>query len=88
VDYYLGEIILLPATAKPGDAWLPCDGQRMNSRMYAALFSLLETRFGGDGNPFYALPDYRSVAPPGSTYFICVSMGRDASSFPDRPWPR
>lgn len=83
MDYYLGEIILLPDTAEPDRDWLRCDGQRMNNRHYAALFSLIETRFGGDGNPFYALPDYRNLAPPGSMYFMCVG-GRSRPKYPER----
>ena len=84
MDYYLGEIILLPDTAVPGDAWRHCDGQLLNNRHDAALFSLIETRFGGDGEPFYALPDYRRVAPPGSTYFMFVGWAA-GGKFPERP---
>jgi microcystin-dependent protein len=38
------------------------------------LFSLLGTRFGGDGKTNFALPDLRQQAvPAGTQYCICVS---------------
>jgi microcystin-dependent protein len=38
-----------------------------------ALFSLIGTRFGGDGQTTFGLPDLRSVTPNGMTYTICTS---------------
>jgi microcystin-dependent protein len=38
-----------------------------------ALFSLLGTRFGGDGINTFAVPDLRPFAPQGLQYSICVA---------------
>ena len=45
-----------------------------------ALFSLLEFRFGGDGQTTFGLPDLRAAAPNGLTYTI-----RDQGVFPSTP---
>jgi microcystin-dependent protein len=37
----------------------------------AALFSLLGTKYGGNGKTTFALPDLRNAAPDGLTYSIC-----------------
>jgi microcystin-dependent protein len=38
----------------------------------AALFSLLGTKYGGDGTTTFRLPDLRNSAPNGLTYVICT----------------
>ncbi|SFV08866.1 Microcystin-dependent protein [Methylobacterium sp. 174MFSha1.1] len=50
-DAFLGEIRLFPYSKIPKE-WLPCNGQAMNIRQYAALYSLLGVRFGGDSVSF------------------------------------
>jgi microcystin-dependent protein len=52
---------------------LPCDGRLLTIAGNPALFSLLGTTYGGNGTTTFALPDLRSVAPNGMTYFICDS---------------
>ncbi len=39
--------------------WAYCDGQLLNISQFGALFSLIGTRFGGDGRVTFALPDLR-----------------------------
>ena len=43
-----------------------CNGQVMQISQNAALYSLLGTQFGGDGQTTYALPDLRGRTPVGA----------------------
>ena len=43
--------------------WATCDGQLMSIAQNTALFSLLGTQFGGDGQVSFGLPDLRSRFP-------------------------
>ncbi len=66
----LGEVMLFAGGAGVG---VPAAGQVLQINQNTALFSLLGTRFGGDGQTTFALPDLRDAAPNGLTYMICVS---------------
>lgn len=65
MDFYLGEIRLLPYPkgAPTADGWLPCDGRLLNISQNQALFSLLGNRFGGTPGQTFALPDLRGRTP-------------------------
>jgi len=52
---------------------MPAAGQLLPINQNQALFSLLGTKFGGDGKTTFALPDLSDVAPNGLTYVICTS---------------
>lgn len=47
----------------PPAQWANCDGQILPIAQNQALFSLLDTQFGGDGRTTMALPDLRSRTP-------------------------
>ncbi|CAM3820301.1 MULTISPECIES: phage tail protein [Pseudoalteromonas] len=49
--------------APKGWAW--CDGQLLAISQNQALFSLLDTQYGGDGRTNFKLPDLRSRVPVG-----------------------
>jgi microcystin-dependent protein len=66
----LGDIIL--SVNAYGSGALPADGRLLPINQNAAVFSLLGTRFGGDGVSTFALPDLRAFAPQGLQYSICV----------------
>jgi microcystin-dependent protein len=55
---FLGEIIAVPFNFVPR-GWLPCDGRLMPLSQNTALFSLLGTMYGGNGQSTFALPDLR-----------------------------
>lgn len=59
---FLGEIRLFAFDAVPQN-WTPCNGQVLQIRDNPALYSLLGTMYGGDGNATFALPDLRSRIP-------------------------
>ncbi len=53
-----GEIKLWAGNFAPRN-WAFCDGQTMTVSEYPALFSLLGTKYGGDGVTWFKLPDTR-----------------------------
>jgi microcystin-dependent protein len=55
---FLGEIRAVAFSYAPS-GWLPCDGRSLPIQTYSALFSLLGTTFGGDGQTTFKLPDLR-----------------------------
>ena len=61
-DPWIGEIALVPYNFAPR-GWAMCDGQLLPIAQNTALFSLLGTTFGGDGQTNFALPDLRGRAP-------------------------
>lgn len=58
MDPFIGEIKLLPYGFQP-KGWLDCNGQLLNIQQNAALYSLINTSYGGDGKTTFALPDLR-----------------------------
>lgn len=56
-----------------GSDRLPANGQLLPIDNYLALFSLLGTTYGGDGQNTFALPDLRKLAPNDMTYGICAN---------------
>lgn len=80
---YLGEIFLIKNLDEGKNPHLmPCKGQLMPLRQYTALFSLLGTRFGGDGRVTFAVPDLSNAKPPveGAEYYMLNGGG----NFPHR----
>jgi hypothetical protein len=79
VQCMLGDIVLSVNAYGNGGAFRPADGTILSISSNAALFSILGTRFGGDGRSSFGLPDLRAFAPQGMQYSICV-----AGIFPSR----
>jgi microcystin-dependent protein len=59
---FLGEIRMVAFNFAP-KGWASCDGQILSIQQNTALFSLLGTTFGGNGQTTFALPDLRGRAP-------------------------
>lgn len=68
---YLGQINLFPFDFAPR-GWAKCDGQLLPINENQALYSLLGTMYGGNGQTNFALPDLRGRVP----------IHRSASGFP------
>lgn len=66
----VGEIVLLPYDRQL-DSLAHCDGTLLLKQQNTALYALLGNRFGGNAQQF-ALPDLRSVAPKGFTYYMSL----------------
>lgn len=61
-DPFLGEIKIVPWTYAP-KGWAFCNGQFLPINQNQALFSLLGTMYGGNGQTTFALPDFRGRVP-------------------------
>jgi len=62
---FLGEIRLLPFNFAPR-GWADCNGQLMSIAQNTALFSILGTTYGGNGQTNFALPNLQGSAPLGT----------------------
>ncbi len=58
MDPFIGEIKMVGFNFPPR-GWATCDGQLLPISQNTALFSLLGTQYGGDGQTTFALPDLR-----------------------------
>jgi microcystin-dependent protein len=63
-DSYVGEIRIFGGNYAP-EYWAFCDGHTVSISQYEALFSLLGTTFGGDGQVNFALPNLNGRVPLG-----------------------
>ena len=71
---FVGEIRMFGFNFPP-QGWAFCDGQLLSISQNAALFSLLGTTYGGDGESNFALPDLRSRVP------VSLGQGEGLSSY-------
>jgi microcystin-dependent protein len=63
-DPFIGEIRMFGGTFAPL-GWADCNGQLAVIAQNTALFALIGTTYGGDGQTTFALPDLRSRIPIG-----------------------
>ncbi|WP_418602405.1 phage tail protein [Hwangdonia sp.] len=61
-DPFIGQISMFAGNFAPR-GWALCDGQLLPISQYSALFSILGTTYGGDGETTFALPDLRGRVP-------------------------
>jgi microcystin-dependent protein len=61
-DPFVAEIRIFPFNFAP-TGWATCDGQLLPLSQNTALFSLLGTTYGGNGQSNFALPDLQGNAP-------------------------
>ena len=64
MDAFLGSIIIFGGNFAPR-GWALCQGQLLPIAQNTALFSILGTTYGGNGQTTFALPDLRGRAPVG-----------------------
>ncbi len=62
MEPYIGQITMVAFNFAPRN-YAMCDGQIMSIAKNTALFSLLGTTYGGNGQTTFALPDLRGRAP-------------------------
>src|SRR5258706_8684270 len=76
---YLGEIRIVGFNFAP-TGWAMCNGQLMSIAQNTALFSLLGTMYGGDGQTTFALPNLQGRVPihtgqsPGTSNYVMGQM--------------
>ncbi len=81
---FIGEIALYPYNFAPR-GWAFCNGQILSIAQNTALFSLLGTTYGGNGQTTFALPDLRGRVPlssgqgPGLSNYDLGQTGGDES---------
>lgn len=75
---FLGEIKMISWNFPP-QGWAFCNGQFLPINQNQPLFSLFGTRFGGNGQTTFALPDLRGRAPlhRGGAYQNGVAGGQE-----------
>lgn len=81
-DPYVGQIMFAPYTNTP-NGWAECNGQLLPIQQNIALFALIGTTFGGNGQTTFALPDMRgrSLVHPGSGPGLTpVTLGQTGGS--------
>jgi microcystin-dependent protein len=83
---FIGQITLFAGNFAPR-GWAFCNGQLLSIQQNTALFSLLGTTYGGNGQTTFALPDLRGRAPisagqaPGlSNYVLGQSGGTETTT--------
>lgn len=59
IEPYLGNVTVFAGNFAPR-SWMFCQGQLLDIANYDALFALIGTTYGGDGQTTFALPDLRS----------------------------
>src|SRR6476619_6096122 len=62
---FMAEIVLFAGNFAPR-GWAFCHGQILSIAQNTALYALLGTTYGGDGQTTYALPDLRGRVPVGT----------------------
>jgi microcystin-dependent protein len=68
-NIFIGSIILNAGSYAP-QGWMVCNGALLQIAQYTTLFSLLGTKYGGNGTTTFALPNL--TGPGGTTYVIAV----------------
>jgi microcystin-dependent protein len=76
---FLGQIMVASFNFPP-KGWALCDGQLLAINQNQALFALLGTTYGGDGQTAFALPDLRGRVPihTGNGFTLGTSGGEEA----------
>lgn len=76
---FIGEIRMFPGNFAP-QGWAFCDGSLLSISQNDALFALIGTTYGGDGQNTFALPDLRSRVPihQGSGFPLAQAGGAEA----------
>ena len=93
MEPFLGEIRLVPFNFAPR-GWAICAGQVIPINQNQALFALLGTMYGGNGQTTFALPDLRGCVPigagqatGGSSYPLGATGGQETVNLTTRQLP-
>jgi len=86
MEPFVGQVILVGFNFAPY-GWFLCQGQLISIANYTALYALIGTTYGGDGQQTFALPDLRGRVPThqgqltgGSSYIIGQPFGTEGVS--------
>lgn len=91
---YLGEIRIFAGNFAPR-GWVFCRGQLLSIAQYDALYALIGTTFGGDGQVTFGVPDLQGRAavgqgtlPGGSTYVLGQVSGQESVTITTTTMPQ
>ncbi|MDK2766239.1 phage tail protein [Sphingomonas sp.] len=91
---FIGEIMTVPYNFAPRN-WAYCAGQTVAISQNTALFALIGTTYGGNGQTTFALPDLRGRAAVGqgqgpglSNYFIGEMSGTETTTLLSTQMPQ
>jgi microcystin-dependent protein len=75
---YIGEIRMFAGNFAP-QGWMFCEGQLLSIAENDALFNLIGTTYGGDGQSTFALPDLRGRLPihQGNNFTLAQNGGAE-----------
>lgn len=87
MDQYIGEIRMFGGNYAP-EGWAFCNGQIISITQNEALYSLIGTTYGGDGQSTFSLPDLRGRIPlhqgqnphTGTTYHTGQMAGTETAT--------
>ncbi|WP_205512004.1 phage tail protein [Longitalea arenae] len=65
MEGYIGQVVLFAGNFAPR-GWAFCQGQLLSIAQNTALFSILGTTYGGNGQTTFGLPDLRGRVPVGT----------------------
>ena len=68
----IGELVLL-SYKQNIEGLIPCDGRELQTSKYPALFSLIGTVYGGNGQSTFRIPKIVDTPVPGSQWYIHTS---------------
>lgn len=90
---FIGEIIMFAGNFNPR-GWALCQGQLLAISQNTALFSILGTTYGGNGQTTFALPDLRGRVPVGqgqgpglSSYTLGQQSGSETVTLTSQQMP-
>jgi microcystin-dependent protein len=81
LDFQTGTIVKFPHDL-PIKGWMPCHGQSLQIQFYAALFTLIQSKYGSDSALTFKLPDLRQKKEDGSYYRVGEIM-KDGTPYMD-----
>jgi microcystin-dependent protein len=72
MEPFIGQIQAFGFNYAP-NGWAACEGQMMPIAQNTALFSLLGTTYGGDGQTSFAWPDLRAAGTRDNVHY-CIAI--------------
>jgi microcystin-dependent protein len=83
---FIGEVVFYAFNYAP-QGWAPCAGQLLAISQDIPLFEVIDSKFGGNNQTVFALPDYRDLTSHlnGLQYCIALSGTVPSASGPSRP---
>ncbi len=79
MENYIGQIMAVAFPSAP-KGWAFCNGQLLSIAQNSALFSLLGTKFGGDGRTTFGLPNLKGRVIRGVDGLVGEAGGAEAVS--------